>query len=82
MSNAGVDEMASKSAVEVPWQADRHLLQPWPVCASIGAESRTRLTEGDGIYIHDGAGKRLIDGPAGMWCVNLGHRNEALSRAM
>ena len=37
---------------------------------------------GDGIYITDGDGKRLIDGPAGMWCVNVGHRRAELAEAM
>ena len=27
-------------------------------------------------------GKRLIDGPAGMWCVNVGHRREELAKVM
>ena len=76
------NEAHSMSVDDVPWQADRHLLQPWPTAGSIGAEARTLLSAGEGIYIYDGNGKRLIDGPAGMWCVNLGHRNEALSRAM
>lgn len=62
--------------------AARHLVQPWPVAGSIGAEARGLIGEGDGIYITDAEGRRLIDGPAGMWCVNVGHRREELARAM
>lgn len=62
--------------------AERHLVQPWPVSGSIGAEARGRLDAGDGIYVTDAEGRRLIDGPAGMWCVNAGHRNRALAEAM
>lgn len=62
--------------------AERHLVQPWPVSGSIGAEARGRIEAGDGIYVTDAAGRRLIDGPAGMWCVNAGHRNRALADAM
>jgi adenosylmethionine-8-amino-7-oxononanoate aminotransferase len=59
-----------------------HLIQPWPVAGQIGAEARGLLTSGDGIYVVDAEGRRLIDGPAGMWCVNAGHRCETLARVM
>jgi adenosylmethionine-8-amino-7-oxononanoate aminotransferase len=62
--------------------AERHLVQPWPLAGSIGTEARTLIGEGDGIYIVDGKGKRLIDGPAGMWCTNVGHRRRELADAM
>lgn len=62
--------------------AERHLIQPWPYAGAIGNEARTPLDAGDGIYVTDGDGKRLIDGPAGMWCVNLGHRREELAQVM
>lgn len=62
--------------------AERHLVQPWPVAGSIGTEARTLIGEGEGIYITDGDGKRLIDGPAGMWCTNVGHRRKELAEVM
>ncbi|TIT66163.1 MAG: aminotransferase class III-fold pyridoxal phosphate-dependent enzyme, partial [Mesorhizobium sp.] len=62
--------------------ARRHLIQPWPYAGSVGSEARALIGEGDGIYITDSTGKRLIDGPAGMWCVNVGHRREELARVM
>ncbi|MDR6634765.1 adenosylmethionine-8-amino-7-oxononanoate aminotransferase [Phyllobacterium sp. 1468] len=62
--------------------AKRHLVQPWPYAGEIGAEARSLISGGEGIYITDGEGKRLIDGPAGMWCVNVGHRREELARVM
>ncbi|MET3596047.1 adenosylmethionine-8-amino-7-oxononanoate aminotransferase [Mesorhizobium shonense] len=74
MIDAGDDD-----AVEV---AKRHLVQPWPYAGSVGAEARALIGEGDGIYITDASGKRLIDGPAGMWCINVGHRREELARVM
>jgi adenosylmethionine-8-amino-7-oxononanoate aminotransferase len=62
--------------------ARRHLVQPWPEAGEIGAETRALIGSGEGIYITDSSGKRLIDGPAGMWCVNVGHRREELARVM
>jgi len=63
-------------------RAERHLMQPWPTAGQIGAEARSLIGSGDGIYIVDGDGQTLIDGPAGMWCVNVGHRREELARVM
>jgi adenosylmethionine-8-amino-7-oxononanoate aminotransferase len=62
--------------------ARRHLVQPWPYAGSIGSEARGLIGSGDGIYVTDGEGRRLIDGPAGMWCVNAGHRREELAGVM
>lgn len=59
-----------------------HLIQPWPVAGAIGAEARGLIGEGDGIYIIDAEGRRLIDGPAGMWCTNVGHRRQELASVM
>ncbi len=58
------------------------LVQPWPLASGIGATSLGRILSGDGVYVEDAQGRRLIDGPAGMWCVNVGHRNRALADAL
>ena len=62
--------------------ATGHLIQPWPVSGSIGQTSLETIGEGDGIYIWDENGRRLIDGPAGMWCTNVGHRNREIAEVM
>lgn len=62
--------------------AERHLVQPWPAASEIGAEARGLIGEGDGIFVTDETGRRLIDGPAGMWCVNLGHRRHELAQVL
>ncbi|MBX3575533.1 MAG: aminotransferase [Mesorhizobium sp.] len=67
---------------EAAGRAARHLVQPWPTAGQIGAEARTYIASGDGIYITGAHGERLIDGPAGMWCVNVGHRRAELADAM
>ena len=70
------------SADEATEIAKRHLVQPWPFAGLIGTEARSFIGSGDGIYITDGQGRRLIDGPAGMWCVNVGHRRKELAEVM
>ena len=75
-------EQAAAAASDAVDVATSHLVQPWPFAGSIGTEARTLVTSGDGIYLIDGDGRRLIDGPAGMWCINAGHRREELARVM
>lgn len=58
------------------------LVQPWPRAGGIGATSLGPIISGDGVYVKDAQGRPLIDGPAGMWCVNVGHRNKALADAL
>jgi len=76
------DMEAGNTAAETVELAQKHLVQPWPYAGSVGTEARSLMTSGDGIYLIDGDGKRLIDGPAGMWCLNVGHRREELARVM
>ncbi|MBI1218812.1 MAG: aminotransferase [Rhodobacteraceae bacterium] len=57
----------------------QHLVQPWPTAGKIGVDSLGMVGDGEGVYILHEDGRRLIDGPAGMWCVNAGHRNAALA---
>jgi adenosylmethionine-8-amino-7-oxononanoate aminotransferase len=63
-------------------KARRHLVQPWPTIGAIGNEVRTMLGRSEGIYVFDENDRRLIDGPAGMWCVQVGHRRPEMARAV
>ena len=63
-------------------KAKRHLVQPWPVAGKVGEDLRTLLRASDGILVYDEKGNPLIDGPAGMWCVNIGHRRAEMAEAI
>ncbi|CAN7680865.1 aminotransferase [Rhizobium sp. LjRoot254] len=76
------DDFNDNTPAGVDAMAEKHLVQPWPVSGSIGAEARGFIESGEGIYVTDHTGRRLIDGPAGMWCVNVGHRNKELAQVM
>ena len=42
-------------------------------------ESGVRVIEkADGIYIYDNQGNKIIDGMAGLWCVNIGYGRKEL----
>lgn len=76
------ESAAAPSGPEAVRLAQQHLIQPWPLAGSVGTEARSLIESGEGIYIADGEGNRLIDGPAGMWCVNLGHRRPELAQVL
>ena len=39
------------------------------------------LDRGEGVYVYDAAGKRYIEGLAGLWCTGLGYGNKELIEA-
>ena len=57
-------------AHHLPAQAD------WQEIENLGG-SRI-ITHADGCYIHDGDGNRILDGMAGLWCVNVGYGRQEL----
>lgn len=57
-------------AHHLPAQAD------WQEIEDLGG-SRI-ITHAEGCYIHDGDGNRILDGMAGLWCVNVGYGREEL----
>lgn len=61
---------------------DNQFLHPWEDVDNLGKHHRTVVTEGDGVYITDSDGNRLLDGPAGMWCINIGHRRKEMADAV
>lgn len=61
---------------------NEHFLHPWEGMSSLGQNERTFAESGQGVHIVTEDGKRLIDGPAGMWCVQLGYGNAEIADAM
>lgn len=66
-----------------PLQAlDRaHHLPPFTDFKALGEEGSRIITHAEGVYIFDSEGRRILDGMAGLWCVNLGYGREELVRA-
>ena len=63
-------------------QEDNQFLHPWEDIKQVGQNKRTVIRSGDGVYINDSEGNRLLDAPAGMWCVNIGHHRQEMADAI
>ena len=61
---------------------DNQFIHPWEDLARLDQNKRTVLAKGEGVYVTDSDGKRLLDGPGGMWCVNIGHGREEMAQAI
>jgi len=64
--------------------ADRlkHLIHPWEPMGSFPSADRGFLSHAEGIYVYDEDGNKLIDGPAGMWCMQVGYGRRELAGVM
>jgi len=60
-----------------------HLIHPFTDPLALAAAGGTRvITRGEGVYVFDSDGNRLLDGLAGLWCVALGYgRSELIGAA-
>ncbi len=64
----------------VAWREldDRHHLHPFSDPRELGARGSTIITRGEGCYVWDSDGNRILDGMAGLWCVNVGYGRDEL----
>lgn len=62
---------------------NRHSLHPWADLPALGEDQSTPVIErAQGIYIFDDQGRRMIDGPAGMWCMQTGYGRREIADAI
>lgn len=55
-----------------------HHLHPFTDSASLASSGTRLILRGEGVYIYDHQGKRLLDGMSGLWNVNMGYGQKAL----
>ncbi|MFM9271937.1 aspartate aminotransferase family protein [Halomonas elongata] len=58
-----------------------HHLHPFTDFKALGEEGSRVVSHAEGVYIHDSEGNRILDGMAGLWCVNLGYGRRELVEA-
>lgn len=76
-----MDETALTQTLDLQGQ-DNFVIHPWEPLQNAGRHRRTIVVRGEGVHVYDSDGNRLIDGPGGMWCVNIGHGRREMAEAI
>lgn len=82
MSNASAKTQPRNSTAV--WRAadTAHHLHPFTDSRGLAEEGGSRIiTKADGVWLEDSEGERILDGMAGLWCVNAGYGRERLAKA-
>ncbi len=74
---------ANEPAPDALQSMDRtHFLHPWAAMNAWRGYDNMLVNSADGIYLWDSSGKRFIDGPGGMWCVQIGYGRQEMADAI
>ena len=60
----------------------RHHMHPFTDHGATPADERRVITKADGVWLWDSEGNRILDGMAGLWCVNVGHGRREIVEAV
>ncbi|MBT8135501.1 MAG: aspartate aminotransferase family protein [Gammaproteobacteria bacterium] len=58
-----------------------HHLHPFTDSGDLAQHGTRIIKSADGVYLTDAEGRRLLDGMAGLWCVNIGYGRQELADA-
>jgi len=58
-----------------------HYMHPFTDTKSLAGTGARIITKGDGVFIWDSNGNKILDGMSGLWCVNLGYGRQELVEA-
>jgi len=73
----------AKSTRDALRASDRaHHIHPYTDHAELHAAGTHLITEAEGCWLTDAEGRRLLDGLAGLWCVNVGYGSKKIAAAV
>ena len=58
-----------------------HYLHPFTDHKDLGARGTRIIERAEGVYLWDSEGNKVLDGMAGLWCVNIGYGRTELAEA-
>ena len=87
------DSMAFEAGLRAPVREDHdtrtlqqldsaHFLHPFTDHGTLSAKGARVMVRGDGIYLWDSDGHKIIDGMSGLWCVNVGYGRTSITQAV
>ncbi|MBS1184354.1 MAG: omega-amino acid-pyruvate aminotransferase, partial [Proteobacteria bacterium] len=59
-----------------------HHLHPFSDTRALNAGGVRVIVKGDGVWLTDSDGNRILDGMSGLWCVNIGHGRPEIAEAV
>jgi putrescine aminotransferase len=73
----------ARSRTTAEWKAadSAHFLHPFTDHKALHKETARIITKGDGLYLWDSDGTRILDCMAGLWCTTVGYGRRELARA-
>jgi putrescine aminotransferase len=74
--------MGNVAFQELQARDKEHHLHPFTNHAEMHAMGTEVITHAEGCYLFDARGRRLLDGLAGLWCVNVGYGREEIVAAV
>lgn len=71
------------NAVTTEYQAldAAHHLHPFTNTGALNKKGARVITHAEGVYLWDSEGQKMLDGMAGLWCVNMGYGRKELVEA-
>ncbi len=72
--------MGIKKRTTKEWQKldSAHYLHPFTDFKGLAEKGSRIIEKADGIYLWDADGNKILDGMAGLWCVNMGYGRQEL----
>jgi putrescine aminotransferase len=59
-----------------------HYLHPFTDHKALADKGARVMVRGDGIYLWDSEGRKMLDGMSGLWCVNVGYGRNSITQAV
>lgn len=59
-----------------------HFLHPFTDHNALKAQGARVIVRGDGIYLWDSEGNKILDAMSGLWCVNIGYGRTSMAEAV
>ena len=60
---------------------ERHHIHPFTDQGDLNSKGTRVISRAEGVYLWDADGNKLLDGMAGLWCVNVGYGRKELAQA-
>ncbi|EBA03158.1 hypothetical protein RB2150_17439 [Rhodobacterales bacterium HTCC2150] len=75
--------MTNEPTAETLLEWDRnHVLHPWHEMSEWRGYDNLLVDTAKGIFLYDGEGNKFLDGPGGMWCVQIGYDRPEMAKAI